>query len=364
MSGRRVLQLVGPSAGGIRRHVRHLGHHLREQGWAVEVAAPAGVLDDVDHVLPALRPRHPGGVAQARRVLRAAMADVDLVHAHGLTVGWLAASIRRRPPLVVSVHNLVLDEVAGPSAPLLRWLEHRLPGRADATIAISAGVAERFRAAPGAERIRVVPPTGPLPAPDRTPDQVRAELGVADGEDLVVTAARLSPQKGLDVLLEAADVARRHRPGLRWFVFGEGAQRATLERTIAERRLTGTVVLAGPRPGVDAELAAADVVVVTSTWESGPLVVLEALALGRPVVSTDVGLARDVLDGRSGRVVPVGDAGALAAAVVAVLEGAGPAPAPVRPDLAPDALAAAVARVYDEVLGGSDAAPGAPTVDP
>ena len=350
MTPRRVVQLVGPSTGGIRRHVRYLTEFLGSHDWSVELVAPHSVFADAHHVLPPLRPRRPGGIVEARRVLRRALHGADIVHAHGLTAGWLASTVRGRPPLVVSVHNLVLDEVAGASAPLLRWLEGRLPGRADATIAISDGVAARFAGHPGADRIRVIPPAGPTPSPSRAAAAVRRELGLGPDDDLVVTAARLTAQKGLDVLLDAAALIRRDRPGLRWIVFGDGVLRPELEREIDRRGLRGVVTLAGRRPDVDSELAAADVVVVTSRWESGPLVVLEALALGRPVVSTDVGLAADVLGRGSGRVVPVGDPPAMAAAVVSALAGerADAPESDVR--WRPAALAAQVEALYLELV--------------
>lgn len=349
-----ALELLGPSIGGIRRHVSYLSEQLRSAGWAVRTAGPVGVLDDLDHVVPI-----PGGlridqVLAARRALRPLLEGVDVVHAHGLKAGWVAATVHPRPPLVASVHNLVLDDVAGRSAPLLRLLEERLPGRVDATIAVSREVARRFAGRPGAERIHVIPPAGPPPVPTRSRAAVRAELGIDEGEDLVVTAARLHPQKGLQLLLDAAAVARRQRPRLRWFVFGEGPLRPALEQDIARHGLADTVRLAGPRPDVDSELAAADVVAVTSQWESGPLVVLEALALGRPVVATDVGLVPEVIDASSGRVVGVGDAAGFAAALVRALEDASSVPGT---DLAgsagrfrPSALAAEIEAVYREVL--------------
>jgi glycosyltransferase involved in cell wall biosynthesis len=350
----RVLQLLGPSTGGIRRHVAYLTAHLREAGWPVAVAGPQGALDEIDHVVPIPKRDRPLRTLQARAALAPLLAEVDLVHAHGLKPALITSLIRNRPKLVVSVHNLVLDEVSGRAAPALRWLEGRLPARADATIAISDGVAARFAGVAGGDRIRVVPPAGPPPTPTRTPEAVRAELGVGAGEDLVVTPARLTPQKGLLVLLDAAEQVRRSRPGLRWFVFGEGWLRPELEEAIERRGLAGTVHLAGLRPDVDSELAAADAVVVTSQWESGPLVLLEAVALGRPVVSTDVGLARSVVEPPRGRVVPVGDAGALAAALVEVLERGEDVdrvghPTPSR--FSPPALAAEVEAVYRDVLG-------------
>lgn len=353
MSPRVALQLLGPSIGGIRRHVAYLRDQLRDAGWEVRTAGPAGVLDDLDLVVPIPSGLRPDQVLAARRALRPLLDGVDVLHAHGLKAGWVASTVRPHPPLVVSIHNLVLDDVAGRSAPLLRLLEERLPGRADATIAVSGEVARRFAGRPGADRIHVIPPAGPPPDPARSPQQVRAELGVAADEDLVVTAARLHAQKGLYVLLDAAAAVREQRPGVRWFVFGDGPLHGELEQAIATRGLGGVVHLAGSRPDVDSELAAADLVVVTSQWESGPLVVLEALALGRPVVSTDVGLVREVIDPSSGRIVPVGDAGRLADAVVAVLTGSS-GPDDEVPGSSerfrPKALAAAVRDVYEEVV--------------
>lgn len=350
----RALLLLGTSTGGIRRHVAHLRRELPDRGWDVAVAGPAGVLDDLDHEVPLPFGNDVVAALRSRRALRAAVAGADVVHAHGLKPGWVAALTRPSPPLVVSIHNLVLPEVAGAAGPVLRWLEARLPARAAASIAISDDVAARFAGRPGADRIRVIPPAGPPPQPTRPPSHVRADLGVHDHDDLVVTPARLTPQKGLDLLLDAAELARAARPRLRWFVFGEGRLRAELEATIRARDLTDVVHLAGQRPDVDSELAAADVVAVTSVWESGPLVLLEALALGRRVVSTDVGLARRALAGGGGTVVPVGDARAFADALVRQLEAgdAGGPPARLPEDLRPEALVAAVAEVYRDVTAG------------
>lgn len=332
----------------------YLASTLGIDGWDVATAGPPGVLDRIDHIVPIPTRNQPARTWRARRALAAVARDQDLIHAHGLKAGLLAASLRSGPPVVLSVHNLVLDEVAGRGAPVLRWLEGRLPARVEATIAISDGVAERFAGTPGADRIRVIPPAGPPPAPSRTPDEVRSELGIDRDADFVVTPARLTPQKDIPLLLDAADAVVAERPALRWFVFGDGWLRPELEASIEARGLSEHVHLVAGRPDVDSELAAADLVVVTSRWESGPLVLLEAAALGRPMVSTDVGLARSVIDAGSGRIVPVGDAPALASAVVESLSRVSrsdvAAPAP-RPELAPAALAGRVAQVYDEVLG-------------
>lgn len=357
----KVLQLLGPSTGGIRRHVAYLTTYLRAQGHTVDLAGPAGVFADLDlahpvvldHVVAVPSGADPRAAWRARHQLSMLVKGYDLVHAHGLKAGWIASLVRPRPPLVISVHNLVLDDVAGRSAGLLRRLEDRLPGRADYTIAVSGPIAARFGARSGTDRMTVVPPTGPPPVVHRSASDVRAELGIEPNDDLVVTAARLHPQKGLDTLLDAAELVARLRPSLRWFVFGEGPEAESFGSTIARRALSDHVILAGSRPRVDDELAAADVVVVTSDWESGPLVLLEAVALGRPVVSTDVGLARDVLMSPVGQVVPVGDAPAVATAIVEMLTNPPDDTSQVSSSedrMHPDALAAAVESVYRAVL--------------
>ena len=298
-----VLQLLGPSTGGIRRHVGWLCAALDERGWDVTTAGPPGVLDGIrslDTVVP---------VPRGRSALARAAREVDIVHAHGLKAGWLASTLRKRPPLVVTVHNLVLDEVAGRRAGVLRALEGALPRRVDAVIAVSQAIGDRF----GRTRdVHVIPPAGPTPIVGRDRAAVRRELGIDDDERLVVAVARLHPQKDLPTLFAAVDGL----PKTRVVVFGEGPDEDELRRVAP-----ANVVLAGARPSVADEIAAADVFVVPSRWESGPLVLLEAMALGRPVVTTDVGFAATVVrDGDTGRLVPVGDVARMRQAITAMLD--------------------------------------------
>ena len=333
MSTERVLMVLGPSTGGIRRHVAALAAGLRARGWAVVVAGPAGVLDGLE---PADAPAverldvpaglDPRALVRARRQLAALVAvhQPSLVHAHGLKAGWVAARVRPGqpgpPPVVVTVHNLVLPELTpGPGGRVLRVLEGALPRRVDATIAVSPGIAARF-AGRGAGRLHVVAPVGPEPVPTRAPVEVRAAWGVAPDAPLVVSVARLHPQKGLDTLLAAVPALAARVPAVQVVVVGEGPLEAVLRAAVAGRALGGQVRLVGPMAvGADA-LGAADVVAVTSVWESGPLVAAEALELARPLVSTPVGFVPDLVeDATSGRLVPVGDAEALAAALADVL---------------------------------------------
>lgn len=361
MAEPKVLQLLGPSAGGIRRHVAALTEELTERGWPCRVAGPDGVMSGIgqqDHVVPLSGSLSPAAVLRARRALASVLGDADVVHAHGLKAGWLASTVRGARPLVVTVHNLVLDEAAGRSAALLRLLEERLPRRVDRLVAVSPQIAERFAGVRGADRVQVVQPVGPRPRPQRDRDQVRTDLEVPPGAPLVVTVARLHPQKDLPTLLRAAARLRTTQPDVAVVIIGEGPDEAALRALATELCLDETVRFAGTRPQVADELAAADVVVLSSLWEGSPLVVAETLELGRPMVSTPVGFVpRLIEDGVSGRLVPVGDEAALAGALADVL--ADPAAAAalgragqeaVRRELGADRLVGEVITIYDEVL--------------
>lgn len=158
-----------------------------------------------------------------------------------------------------------------------------------------------------AARISVLPnPTPPVPAlPPR--DGLRAALGV-DGL-LFAFAGRLGPQKSLDVALAAVERV----PGATLLVAGDGEQRAELERAAgAQTRFVGPL----SRERVLELFAAADAAVLPSSWENFPHSVVEALAVGTPVIATAVGGVPEVVtDGENGLLVPPGDVDAFAAAL-------------------------------------------------
>jgi glycosyltransferase involved in cell wall biosynthesis len=202
------------------------------------------------------------------------------------------------------------------------------------------------------------PPAAAVPTPVRSPAEVRAAYGVDSGERLVVSVARLHPQKDLPMLLDAVDHVRRRVDGVRLVIVGEGPEEKTLRQRVDASDLGNVVTFAGARASAADELAAADVVAISSSWESGPLVLFEAMQLGRPVVATAVGAVPDVVtDGETGRVVPPGDVGAFADALTELLTDASWANAlgdagrlSIAASYGPDAMAAATEAVYRELL--------------
>lgn len=280
----------------------------------------------------------------------------DVIHAHGLKAGWAVVDGRPRRPVVITLHNVVLDS-AGRTARLHRALERAVIRRADSVIAPTAAIADGLDGIVRPDRIRLVVPASPLPEPGRSRAEVRAALGLSDDTPLVLCVARLHPQKDLPTLLRAWRRVVDAVPRARLVVVGDGPDRDALAALSRELGVDGSVTLAGFGAHAVDQIAAADVFVLTSVWEAIPLVLAEAMQLGIPVVTTDVGLAAELLgDGGGGAVVPVGDDREVARALVRYLQDpaaariagdAGRAVASARFD--PEVLVQGVLDVYREV---------------
>jgi glycosyltransferase involved in cell wall biosynthesis len=238
-------------------------------------------------------------------------------------------------------------------------LERLVARRADVVLGVSSDLVERARERGAADSERALVPAPPRRDPVPLDAARRREVGLDDdgARALVLTVARLAPQKGLDLLCDAAALlaADGAEPAVVWAVAGDGPLAPDLEERIESEGLP--VRLLGRRDDVPDLLAAADVVVSTSAWEGQPLGVQEALAVGAAVVATDVGGTGEVT-GDAAVLVPYGDAQALAGAVRALLadperraalQAAARERAATLPRL-PDVLAQLEA-VYSRVLG-------------
>ena len=370
LRARRIVEVLATSAGGVGAHVRTIVPAITAAGAAVGVCgAPATEeLFGFTAVGADFRPVGISSglapVADSRAVaqLRRATDGADLVHAHGLRAGLVAAAARRlagerQRPLVLTLHN-ALQESSGPKQRLLRAVEGLTIRAADLVLAVSSDLADNARRL-GARDVRVVPALAPpLPAATRTREEVRAELGVDDGRPLVVAIGRLHPQKGYDVLFDA--VARWERggklqPAPLVAIAGDGPLEAELAQRIRAERLP--ILLLRRRSDVADLLGAADLCVLPSRWEGSPFTAQEALRAGTPLVSTRAGGIPELV-GAGAELVPVGDAAALADAVVRVLgdpahaaelAAAGRAQAATWPDEA--AAGRQIVAVYRELLG-------------
>jgi glycosyltransferase involved in cell wall biosynthesis len=319
MAEPRLLLVLGTSTGGIGGHVHSLVRELTGRGLEVCVAGPESTEELFGFTaLGARFVGMPVSTVRAVRALRAAVAEADVVHAHGLRAGLVAGlatlSVRPRRPLVVTWHNAALG--SGVQRRLLGLVERVVARLADVTLGASSDLVSRARSL-GARDARLGPVAAPPPgAPQRSASVVRGELGAGE-RPLVLAVGRLAPQKGYPLLLDAARGWARRRPAPLVAVAGEGPLRELMAARIAAEGLP--VRLLGHRADVADLLAAADVVALPSRWEARALVAQEALRSGTPLVATAVGGVPELV-GEAACLVPYGDALALERAVSGLLD--------------------------------------------
>src|SRR3989441_699784 len=180
------------------------------------------------------------------------------------------------------------------------------------------------------------------------PLDIRSDLRLPASVPLAVNAAALVDHKDHRTLIRAAEYARSVEPQLHWIIAGEGALRASLAAEIARLELQDRVHLVGFVERINALIAAADVFVMSSKLEGLGSVILNALALGRPIVATAAGGIPEILPAEV--LVPVGAADALAQKVLETLRPPHPAPLPFPPRFTANAMAQGVLDVYRALL--------------
>ena len=369
----RVLELSAQAAGGVRAHIRQVSQLLAKDGHQVLLAGPSNVISPADDAVSGaclrtyqinIGARPSGADLKALRQLKQLAATAQVIHAHGLRAGALAVlAVKRlpaakRPRVVVTLHNLPVG--SAPTRLVGQALHLVVVKGADYVLTVSPDLLEKAKQLGlKAGEIAVVP----APArgcmdhaaqPEISQDSAQsldAGSGVDSGSGYgassdtdydaapcLLTIARLAPQKGLDLLLEAATLIKQRGIDFTWLVAGDGPLKAQLNQQIATAALP--VKLLGRREDIGALLSQADVVVQTSYWEGQPLTLREAMQAGRAIVATDVGGSAYTLAGCGQLVEP--QAGPLADAVVAVISD------PKRRETLEAASRAAVAKIPGE----------------
>jgi glycosyltransferase involved in cell wall biosynthesis len=316
----------------------HAVHGLREQGHAVDLAAPEAPPDSSGALLERARARgiepihvmergqgwRPWRDRREQRALAALLVRerYDVVHVHHsrdhLLVLRALGSAQARTRLVASWHHG--DPV--PARPWNRWLlgPRRLAGLtvlserlADAAVRELGWPAERIAVLPGVVDVKHFAPR------ERAP-QIAESLGLAPGTRAIGIVARLQPHRRFDLLLDAFALALRDAPDLRLIVVGRGTRaRAVLEEPVLQRGLQGQVIRAGyRREDFRDVLAWFDALLFLVPGSDGSCrAALEAMAMGIPVIASQRGILPEIVSEDNGLCVPERPE-ALAAALVDV----------------------------------------------
>jgi len=322
---------TGAGYGGVSRQVVAAARFQISQGHTVGVvAAPderlAGELATAGASFYAnshfVRPFSPAkDLRSPIPVLKAIRAfHPDIISTHSSKagmVGRICATLSRRVPVLFTAHGWVFSE---PVADWKRWL-FVLAERAAAAVTtriicvseFDRRLALKYRVAPAAKLITIENGVDPVPYDAPRDDSIRTALRIPENATVVTTVARLAPPKDFHTLLDAV---RRIRRPIRLLLVGDGELRPDVEREIARCGIADRVLLLGERRNVPAILKASDIFVLSSRKEGMPQAIIEAMFAGLPVVATRVGGVPELVTaGKTGYLVPVGSAAAIADAV-------------------------------------------------
>ena len=339
MTGQRPLAFYVPSltVGGAERVTVTIANGLAEKGYNVELLVSfcegefkKKVRGDV-RLLDLETPSIPGiGIGAAvpalRQYLRTESPSVifsQMTYANNvcLVAHRLAGSDAVAVP---TVHN-TLGVQESPKKKFVEWLAGRLSDRADQFVAVSQGAAESIVEHVGVSPEDVTVLHNPIPIEEvrmRSRGPVDHEwVGVPEYE-VVLGVGRLEPQKNFGSFLEAFSQVHETRPQTRAIIVGRGSERDELEQLTRDLEISDKVSFPGYVENPYGYMAGASVLAMSSVHEGLPTVLIEALACGCPVVSTDCpsGPYEILAGGEVGPLVPVGDDTAIAEAICATLE--------------------------------------------
>jgi glycosyltransferase involved in cell wall biosynthesis len=301
---------------GAERTLLELATFLRDQGWDSRIVVlegnGAGEMTrraaDNGIACQAFVTSGRLGLLPMLRRLKAMLAQESraVIHSHGYKPDILLAAlgVPRRLPCLATCHSWYSTTV---KLKALEYVDKWAVRRFDHVVAVSDEIYRDLRASgmPDA-RVSRINNAISIPVLDTDRNKIRAEWNVAPDEKLVVQIGRLAKSKRNALLLKAVAAL----PGdiaVRMVFVGDGEEREALGAYARELKIDGRVIFAGYRRNAPAIMAAADVLAITSNQEGLPIVILEAMAVGCPIIATAVGAIPQVLNGESAWIIPVDD---------------------------------------------------------
>lgn len=343
MSRNELLTLFLPdlSGGGAERSILNLAIALAEKDYRVDLALASACGPYLAQVPESVRivdfkagqPR--SCVGKLARYLQQERPAAMLSALDNANVVAIVAKRLARVPTrsIISIRNTLSLEYQNTTERRLKfqkWCVHRIYPWADAIVSVSHGAADDLAQMIGIPRHRINVIYNPLISPalfEKAQRPVENSWFAPGQPPVVLAAGRLAPQKDYPTLLTAFAKLRAKRPA-RLVILGEGEERDNLEKRAQELGINADVCLAGFQENPYAYMAKAALFVLSSKFEGMPGVLIQAMACGTPVVSTDCpsGPREALAEGKYGPLVPVGDVDALASIMEKALDGETPRP--------------------------------------
>ncbi len=336
----KVIHVIGGGEfGGAEKHILNLAGaadtHLADYTVCCLFSAPfADIAAGTGINTLSVPMRHKADFGVVRKLARVIWeGNFDLVHTHGVRanlLGRLAARQAGKKKVVTTVHSLLEKDYPGVLSRLANsWAERSTRGLTDHFIAVSQGLKDRLIAGGVPANIITVIYNGVSLEdikPLTEPGEARKKLGFLPDTPLIGIVARLHEVKGHSYFLEAARNILQQRPEVRFLVVGAGPSRPALEKLASDLDITEQVIFTGFMEDVYSLMAGLDLLAISSLWEGFGLTAIEAMALGVPVVATEVGgLPEVVLHGETGLLVPPANPAALAKNILWMLDHPGEA---------------------------------------
>lgn len=320
----KILHVTSTTTGGSAFSLLLLLRYLDRKVFDVSVAMPpdgpfyCDIVKTEVKVYPLMISRQPfrycnvRGFWQLRKILREGM--FDIVHTHtsvGGFLGRIAAKSVGIPCVIWTIHGWAFNYSYGTFVQrrFFKTIEKFLDRFTDHYVAVSrnmleVGIQTRVTTS---EKVSVIYhgiEADKYEIRDRH-SSLRKELGIGEDIPIVGNIGRIEPQKAVDDFLKAAKSVKNQIPNAKFLVVGDGPLRNDMERLSIQLGIEGDVIFTGWKKNVKEYMDVMDVVCIPSLWEALPFLLLEAMAMKKPIVATSVGGIPEVVDnGKTGILIP------------------------------------------------------------
>lgn len=333
----RVLYVIEDTVfGGGERGFGQLAAGLNRDRFKTHLAAhPGGRLETLarSHDIPFFpldmsRKFNLKTISKLSNLLRAR--EIQIIHSMGSRSDFYArvAGHQANVPAIVSTMAMLIEgyDIGAIRKLIYGWVDGLTEKWTDQFIAVSNALEKMLVEDHGIPRSKVRTIYNGVElgrySNDKGPDlSIREKLGIPPDAPVVGMIGRFVYQKGYGTFIEAASRIVKSFPEARYLMVGDGPLKADMENLSGKLNFTGRCIFAGEQSDIPNLLSIMDIVVQPSIIEGLPRVIIEAMAMARPIVASDIpGIREQIENGRTGLLVPPGDPGALAEAVLTLLK--------------------------------------------